>query len=152
MRLEFIPFQKIVTPQGTFSMIHSMVNEDEEDNVLLSWKMNKIMVPTFIKGKKKETSEILLKKSPYLIWATTKKLMSDATKEWKICTFVGRRLRKAKFVEDLVLETNVVDLSQDASENKRKVRVSYDRDVKRIRKGIVEEPILLNLIRNLVQN
>lgn len=36
MRLEFIPFQKIVTPQGTFSMIHSMVNEDEEDNVLLS--------------------------------------------------------------------------------------------------------------------
>lgn len=55
-------------------------------------------------------------------------------------------------MEDLVLETNVVDLSQDASENKRKVRVSYDRDVKRIRKGIVEEPILLNLIRNLVQN
>lgn len=34
--LEVYPIPKIITPQGTFPMIDSMVDEDEEDNLPLS--------------------------------------------------------------------------------------------------------------------
>lgn len=38
-------------------------------------------------------------------------------KESKVHTFVGRRLKKAKIVKDLIPEDDVVDISQNASEN-----------------------------------
>lgn len=75
-------------------------------------------MPTSSKGKEKETSETILKKRPYLTIGTTKELMSDAMKERKVHNSMDRRLMKDKIIKDLVRKTNVVDLSQDGSENK----------------------------------
>lgn len=66
-----------------------MLDEDKEDNLPLSWKVKRKMVPTSSKRNEKETDETIPKKSPYVTNETIKKLMSDDMKESKVRTFVG---------------------------------------------------------------
>lgn len=121
LSLEVYPIPKIVTPQGTFPMSHSVLDENEVDNLSLYWKVKRRMLPTSSKRKEKKTGEIVPKKSPYLTRGTIKKLMSNAMKESKVCTSMGRRLWKANVLEDLVPEADVVDLSQDVMRTKNQV-------------------------------
>lgn len=121
LNLEVYPIPKIVTLQGTFHISHSVLDENEEDNLLLYWKVKRRMLPTSSKSKEKKTSEIVPKKSPYLTMGTIKKLMSNAMKERKVCTSIGRRLWKEKVLEDLVPEADVVNLSQDVMRTNNQV-------------------------------
>lgn len=85
-------------------------------------------MPNSNKGKEKETGETVLKKRLYLTKTIIKKLLSDVIKESKVHTSVGRRWR------------NEINYG-GPGENKRKVRVTHERDANRTRKGIVEEPV-----------
>lgn len=66
-----------------------VLDKDKEDNLPLSWKVKRKIVPTSSKRNEKETDETVPKKSPYLTNGTTTKLMSDDIKESKVRTFVG---------------------------------------------------------------
>lgn len=68
-------------------------------------------------------------------------------RENKVCTSIGKSLKKEKVMKDQAREVNIVDLSKEASENKRKIRVSLNWEVKRMRKGVIAEPVLRSDIR-----
>lgn len=64
--------------------------------------------------------------------------MTGAMKENRAHTSIGR---KANIVKDQVSKADLVDLSKVVSENKRRVRVTLDKEVKRKRREAVAEPV-----------
>lgn len=59
--LEVYPVPRMATPRRTFPMAHTVLEDNEEDNVPLSWKIKKRIVPTSNKGKEKEICETIPK-------------------------------------------------------------------------------------------
>lgn len=105
------------------------------------------MEATSINGKEKEISEIVPKKRQYLTRGRANKLMSNVMRENRVCTSIEKSLRKEKVMKEQAPEANIVDLSKEASENKRKIRVSLNWEVKRMRKGVIAEPVPKSDIR-----
>lgn len=60
----------------------------------------------------------------------------------RACTSVDRRLIKSKFIKDQVLEVDIVDLSINSNEKKRRVRVNLAMEMTRTRREAIVEKVL----------
>lgn len=92
-------------------------------------------------GKEKVSNELGPRRHQYHTKELANKFLSDVMTENRARTSIGRKLRKRNIVKDQVLKIGVLDMPEEVIGNKRKTKLSSDKETNKEKRDVVEEPI-----------